>query len=88
MHQLREVLRLHGEGHGTKYISRATGVARNTVKKYLLHFVALRLPLRDVEKQSDSELPAYISIIPPLDRDDHRADEATGRGAAGTGSVL
>ena len=56
MHQIREVLRLHGEGYGTKYISRATRVACYTVKKYLLRFVALWMPLREVEKQSDREL--------------------------------
>jgi transposase len=56
MHQLRQLLRLHGEGHGAKYISRMTGIARNTVKKYLLRYVSLRLPVSEVAAKSDSEL--------------------------------
>lgn len=56
MHQLRQLLRLHGEGHGAKYISRVTGIARNTVKKYLLRFIALQLPVSEVASKSDSAL--------------------------------
>jgi len=65
MHQLRQVLRLHGEGHGTKYISRVTGVARNTVKKYLLRFLALRLPLNEVAAKSDGALSRIFMAAPP-----------------------
>lgn len=64
MHQLRQVLRLHGQGHGTKYISRATGVARNTVKKYLLRFLALRLALSEVFAKSDGELSRIFMASP------------------------
>jgi transposase len=56
MHKLRQLLRLHGEGHGAKYISRMTGIARNTVKKYLLRYVSTGLPLSELAAKSDSEL--------------------------------
>lgn len=71
MHKLRQVLTLYGAGHGAKYISRITGIARNTVKKYLLQFVALRLPFNELLKSSDAQLaklfltPSPGTALPP-----------------------
>jgi transposase len=53
---IRQVLRLYAAGKGTKYISHATGVARNTVKKYLRQYIALQQPFEELEKMSDSQL--------------------------------
>jgi len=53
---IRQILRLYASGKGTKYISQATGVARNTVKKYLRLYIELRLPLEALEKMSDNQL--------------------------------
>lgn len=56
MISIRQLLRLYTLGKGTKFISQATGVARNTVKKYLLRFVALKLTMSDIDKMSDAQL--------------------------------
>ena len=34
MFTIRQILRLYASGKGTKFISKSTGIARNTVKKY------------------------------------------------------
>jgi len=43
MYKIRQLLRLYASGRGSKFISNSTGIARNTVKKYLLQFVSLRI---------------------------------------------
>lgn len=60
MHKIRQLLQLYAAGHGTKYISRLTGIARNTVKKYLTRFVALRLPVNEVVELNDARLAAVF----------------------------
>ena len=39
MFKIRQILRLYADGYGSKFISKTSGIARNTVKKYLLQFV-------------------------------------------------
>ncbi len=56
MFTIRQVLRLYATGRGTKYISQSTGVARNTVKKYLLRYVQLRVTLEQLDKMSDAQM--------------------------------
>lgn len=56
MNKIRLLLRLHAQGHGKKSISARTGIARNTVKKYLLRFVSLRLTLDQLDQLNDHEL--------------------------------
>lgn len=56
MSKIRLLLRLHAQGHGKKTISAQTGIARNTIKKYLLRFISLRLTLDGVDKLNDYEL--------------------------------
>ena len=56
MFKIRQVLRLYANGRGSKFISKTTGVARNTVKKYLLQFVELRLTVERVEAMNDKQL--------------------------------
>ena len=56
MSKTRLRLRLHAQGYGKKAISAQTGIARNTVKKYLLRFVSLRLTFDYTDKLNDHEL--------------------------------
>lgn len=56
MYKIREILRLYSQGHGSKHISLVTGVARNTVKKYLLQYVRSGYLLDDSATMSDSKL--------------------------------
>lgn len=62
MFAIRQILRLYASGRGTKYISQATGVARNTVKKYLRRYVTLRLNMDELEKMSDAQLSKAFVI--------------------------
>jgi DNA-binding NarL/FixJ family response regulator len=41
MYKIRQLIRLYADGRGSKFISSTTGIARNTVKKYLVQFVSL-----------------------------------------------
>ena len=56
MFKIRQILQLYSAGRGSKFISKTTGTARNTVKKYLLQFVELRLTIEQVEAMSDGQL--------------------------------
>ena len=56
MFKIRQVLRLYASGKGTKYISQSTGVARNTVKKYLLKFLLSEKSIAQVEDMSDAQM--------------------------------
>jgi transposase len=56
MFKIRQILRLYADGYGSKFISKTTGVARNTVKKYLLQFVELRLTIADIDLMSDAQM--------------------------------
>ena len=56
MFKIRQVVRLYADGRGSKFISKTTGIARNTVKKYLLQFIELRLTIEQIELLSDSQL--------------------------------
>jgi radical SAM protein with 4Fe4S-binding SPASM domain len=56
MFTIRQVLRLYATGRGTKYISQSTGVARNTVKKYLHRYVQLKVTLEQLDKMSDAQM--------------------------------
>lgn len=38
MNKIKQILRSHFEGHGSKQLSKMTGVSRNTVKCYLRRF--------------------------------------------------
>ena len=65
MFHIRQLLRLYADGKGSKFISRATGIARNTIKKYLLRFVELRVTIEDVEAMSDKQLATAFLITKP-----------------------
>jgi transposase len=65
MFKIRQILRLYSEGRGSKFISKNTCTARNTVKKYLLQFVELRLTLERIETMSDGQLAKAFLIVKP-----------------------
>jgi transposase len=65
MFKIRQVLRLYAAGRGSKFISKTTGIARNTVKKYLLHFIELRLTVERTDAMSDGELAAVFLMEKP-----------------------
>jgi transposase len=56
MFTIRQILRLYASGKGTKFISQATGVARNTVKKYLLRYVLAQKTIEQIDAMSDAEM--------------------------------
>lgn len=62
MFTIRQILRLYAAGKGTKYISRATGVARNTVKKYLYRYVLSEKTIGQIEAMSDAEMSRLFLI--------------------------
>lgn len=74
MYKIRQLLRLYASGRGSKFISSTTGIARNTVKKYLLRFVALRVTLTDIEAMDDAQLARAFLLEKPKTKS-HRVHE-------------
>ena len=72
MHTLRQVLRLYASGRGTKFISRSTGVARNTVKRYMYKYVILNTTYELIEKMSDAQLAKLFLNKEKIDAPDKR----------------
>lgn len=62
MFKIRQLLRLYADGRGSKFISRATGISRNTVKKYLIQFTTLQLTIEEVEAMSDRQMATAFLI--------------------------
>lgn len=60
MSKIRHVLRLYFQKKGKKAISEQTGIARNTIRKYILIFRSLNIPWDELNKLSDSELEKHI----------------------------
>src|ERR1043165_5650695 len=56
MSKLRHILRLYQQGRGKKLIARQTGVARNTLKKYIAHYHDCGIPFEQLDALSDKEL--------------------------------
>jgi response regulator of citrate/malate metabolism len=66
MFTIRQILRLYASGKGTKTISQSTGIARNTIKKYLvsLCFVGERT-IEQIEAMSDAQMSRLFLIKEP-----------------------
>ena len=62
MFTIRQILRLYASGKGTKYISQSTGVARNTVKKYLYRYVLSEKTIGQIEAMSDADMSRLFLI--------------------------
>ena len=65
MFKIRQLLRLYADGRGSKFISASTGIARNTVKKYLIQFTGLRLTIGQADAMSDGQLAAAFLLEKP-----------------------
>jgi transposase len=72
MSKLRQVLKHHFQGTGSKTIANTTGVSRNTVKKYLAQVHYLHLTSEAVQVMSDQQLHdlfRYEATLPLPDSD-------------------
>jgi len=66
MFTIRQILRLYASGKGTKLISQSTGIARNTVKKYLYRFVLSEKTVEQIELMSDAQMSHLFLINEPI----------------------
>jgi transposase len=66
MSKLRQVLKLHCQGHSKLNISTVTGLSRNTVKKYLNVFAGLRTSLDEVNSLGDKALDELFCKEPEV----------------------
>ena len=74
MYKIRQLLRLYASGRGTKFISNTTGIARNTIKKYLVQFVSLRCSMAEIEQMTDAQLARAFLIRKPVVEDPRVTD--------------
>jgi len=56
MSKLKQIIRLHCQGKGSKAVSAATGTSRGTVRDYIRKFLALKLTLDEAEALDDLRL--------------------------------
>lgn len=56
MNKIRHILRLHTQGRSKSLIAQQTGVARNTLKKYLKEFIASGLSFGEISELGDKDL--------------------------------
>ena len=75
MFTIRQVLRLYASGRGTKFISQSTGIARNTVKKYLIRYVELRVTMDQIDKMSDTQMSKAFLTKPALPNPNKRLSD-------------
>jgi len=66
MFTIRQILRLYSSGKGTKSISQSTGIARNTVKKYLYRYVLSEKTMDQIEAMSDAQMSRLFLINGPI----------------------
>lgn len=70
MSKIRQILRLYAEGESKRRISEISGIARNTIKKYLIQYIKGRLTIDAINSMGDHELELFFgnSIEPPADK--------------------
>ena len=56
MSKIRQLLRLHTQGYSKLQIAEQTGIARNTLKKYLAAFTTCEISYSELNQLSDKEL--------------------------------
>ena len=61
MSKIRKALKFHCSGKSKLFISNYLSLSRNTVKKYIALFDALRLNLEDLEQKTDADLENLFS---------------------------
>src|SRR6266516_395158 len=77
MAKIRHILRLYSQGRGKLQIAEQTGVARNTIKKYIKEFEQSALSFKDLEdlfvsreeKPLNEKLQALFSLFPVVDKE-------------------
>jgi transposase len=69
MTKVRQILRLHMQGIGSKQIDRLTGVSRNTVKRYIRQFTIEELTIEEVNLMSDYELDMRFANLTDIRAD-------------------
>ena len=65
MSRIRQIFRMYAQGTGKKQISNLTGVARNTIKKYLYRFIAAKITYADIDTMTDHELEQFFATPVP-----------------------
>lgn len=72
MSKLRQILKHYAHKQGTRTIRDLTGVSRNTVKKYITQYQALRIPWCELSKLNDKELSSMfiedVIVVDPPER--------------------
>ena len=66
MIKIRQILRLHSQGCSKLQIAAQTGIARNTLKKYIKEFISSGLSFEEINELSDKELEDLF--VKPEDR--------------------
>ena len=66
MSKIRQLLRLHTQGYSKLQIAEQTGIARNTLKKYLAAFTTCEISYSELNQLSDKELEELF--IKPLEK--------------------
>jgi len=56
MNKIKQIIRCHCQGDGSKKTSAKTGISRNVVRQYIRRFIFLKLSLEEIESYSDEHL--------------------------------
>ena len=64
MSKIRQILRLYAQGESKRKISEMTGTARNTLKKYILQFIEMRLTMDAINEMDDQALDLFFGAAP------------------------
>ena len=76
MSKLRQVLKLTASHHqGSRTISDVTGLSRTTIRKYIFHYRALKIPWDELSRLSDKDLHDLFHIDPALPEPSEREKE-------------
>ena len=67
MNKLRIVLKLYAQGKSKRFISDYLRLSRNTVKKYIKQFVALKITFEDLAQMDDVQLEELFIKAQTLD---------------------
>ena len=73
MSTIKQLILLHRDGRGIKYISRQTGMSKNTVKSYILKLKTLQGDMEDLLKLDDPQLESRFHGGNPSYSDDRHS---------------
>ena len=74
MNKIKQILRGHFEGHGSKQLSKLTGVSRNTIKSYLRRFHQTGMNFEQLNQLSDEALAELILGTPAPSQKSNRLE--------------